>query len=127
MPIVSISINDKLLSELDELQDKMGYSGRSEAVRAGVRMLLQDAREDERLRGILTGVLLVIHAHEAEDIVTDVKHRYTDVIHTQLHNKFQEGKCLELFILNGEAERIIELTRALKRNEENEYVKLIVI
>ncbi|MFP3951653.1 MAG: CopG family ribbon-helix-helix protein [Candidatus Bathyarchaeia archaeon] len=127
MPIVSISINERLLSELEKLQDAMGYSGRSEAVRAGIRMLLQDARENEQLRGVLTGVLLVIHAHEAEDIVTDVKHRYTDVIHTQLHNKFQEGKCLELFILNGEAERIRELTRALKRNEENEYVKLVVI
>jgi CopG family nickel-responsive transcriptional regulator len=59
--------------------------------------------------------------------VTKIKHRYLDVIHTQLHNRFKEGKCMELFILEGEAERIRELAAELQRSEENEYVKLLVI
>ena len=39
MPIVSISLNDEILSELDKLQSSMGFSGRSEAIRAGIRHL----------------------------------------------------------------------------------------
>ena len=100
MPIVSISINNKLLEDLERVQRDLGYSGRSEVVRAGIRMILADAREDRKLEGELTGVILVIHYHETENVVNDVKHRYMDVIHTQLHNKFEEGKCLELFIVN---------------------------
>ena len=34
---------------------------------------------------------------------------------------------MELFILDGEAERIRELAAELQRSEENEYVKLLVI
>jgi CopG family nickel-responsive transcriptional regulator len=127
MPIVSLSLNDTLLDELDRAQADLGYSGRSEIIRAGIRLLLTDAREKRRLTGNVNGILLAIHPHEAENLVTQVKHRYIDVIHTQLHNRFKEGKCMELFILDGEAERIRELAAELQRSEENEYVKLLVI
>ena len=127
MPIVSLSLNDALLEELERVQTDLGYSGRSEIIRAGIRLLLTDAREKQRLTGNVNGLLLAIHPHDAEHLVTKIKHRYLDVIHTQLHNRFKEGKCMELFILDGEAERIRELAAELQRSEENEYVKLLVI
>jgi CopG family nickel-responsive transcriptional regulator len=127
MPVVSLSINETLLNDLDNYRKDMGYSGRSEAIRAGIRLLLAEAREERKLKGTLTGILFVIHDHEAEDLVSEIKHNYIDVIHTQLHNRFEQGKCLELFILNGEASRITSLTRELKRNEKNELVKLNII
>jgi CopG family nickel-responsive transcriptional regulator len=70
---------------------------------------------------------MVIHGHEAENTVSEIKHNYVDVIHTQLHNRFEEGKCLELFILEGEAGRIRDLTRELKSSEKNDLVKLTII
>ncbi len=127
MPVVSLSLNDSMLEELDKIQKEMGYSGRSEVVRAAIRLLITDAREKERASGNVNGLLLAIHSHEAEHHVTQIKGRYMDVIHTQLHNRFREGKCMELFILDGESGRIKELAAELQRNEENEYVKLIMI
>jgi len=127
MPVVSISMNERLLEELDRIQREMGYSGRSEAIRAGIRMLVTDSREKERLRGEVRGVLLVIHDHAAENMINDVKHMYVDVIHTQLHNRIRDGKCLEVFILDGEAERVRGLTMDLQRGEKNEYVKLLTV
>jgi len=127
LPIVSLSLNDTLLEELERVQTDLGYSGRSEIIRAGIRLLLTDAREKQRLTGNVNGLLLAIHPYDAEHLVTKIKHRYLDVIHTQLHNRFKEGKCMELFILDGEAERIRELAAELQRSEENEYVKLLVI
>jgi len=127
MPVVSLSLNDPMLEELDKIQKEMGYSGRSEVVRAAIRLLITDAREKERVSGNVNGLLLAIHSHEAEHHVTQAKGKYMDVIHTQLHNRFREGKCMELFILDGESERIKELASELQRNEENEYVKLIMI
>jgi CopG family nickel-responsive transcriptional regulator len=127
LPVVSLSISTKLLNELEDFQKELGYSGRSEIIRAGIRLLLNETRSEDRLRGVLTGVLMVIHDHEAENIVNEIKHSYIDVIHTQLHNRFQEGKCLEVFILEGEANRIRSLTRELKSSEKNDLVKLTVI
>ena len=127
MPIVSLSINDNLLTELDKLQEDLGYSGRSEVLRAAVRLLLTDSREKQRMRGSVNVLLLAIHPQNSEHHVTQLKTKYLDVIHTQLHNRFNSGKCMELFILDGDAERIKELATELQHNEENEYVKLIMI
>jgi len=127
MPVVSLSLNDQLLEDLDELQGELGYSGRSEIVRAAIRLFLTDGRDKQRLEGSVNGLLLAIHSHEAEHHVTQIKGQYQDIIHTQLHNRFREGKCMELFILEGDAERIRGLSAELQRNEENEYVKLLII
>ena len=127
MPVVSLSLNDQLLEDLDKLQGDLGYSGRSEVMRAAIRLFLTDGREKSKLEGVVSGLLLAIHPHEAEHHVTQLKGMYQDIIHTQLHNRFREGKCMELFILEGDADRVRELSAELQRNEENEYVKLVII
>jgi CopG family nickel-responsive transcriptional regulator len=127
MPVVSLSLNDQLLEDLDKLQEDLGYSGRSEVMRAAIRLFLTDGREKQRLEGSVSGLLLAIHSHEVEHHVTQIKGRYQDIIHMQLHNRFREGKCMELFILEGDAVRIRELSAELQRNEENEYVKLFIV
>jgi CopG family nickel-responsive transcriptional regulator len=126
MTIISVSLNDKMLQDLDRVKKEMGFSGRSEVIRAGLRSLITDTRESEGLVGKIRGLLLLVHEHDAEDFVTEVKHRFTDIIYTQLHNRFKEDKCLELFILDGEAERIKELTNAFQKNDRIEYAKLVV-
>lgn len=127
MPIVSLSFNDQLLKELDKLQEELSYSGRSEIVRAAIRLFLTDSRDKQALTGNVSGLLLAIHRHEAEHHVTQIDGRYQELVHTQLHNRFRDGKCVELFILEGDAEMIRELSTELQRNEENEYVKLVII
>ena len=125
MTIVSLSLNETMLQELDRVQKAMGFSGRSEVIRAAIRMLLGEFRE-ESLTGSVSGVLLLIHDHEAESLVTNVKHNFLDIIHTQLHNRFKEGKCLELFLLEGEAERVREMTRTFQKADSIELTKLVM-
>ena len=127
MTIISISLNEKILKELDRLQSNMGFSGRSEVIRAGIRNLLADTKEKESFEGKIRAILLLIHDHDEEDYVTEVKHEYLDIIYTQLHNRFKEGKCMEIFILDGESERIKNLTRIFQKKEKIDYVKLLVI
>jgi CopG family nickel-responsive transcriptional regulator len=126
MTIISVSVNDGLLEELDKLQRELGFSGRSEVIRAGARMLIADSREKEQLEGTLNAVLLLIHLQKAEDTVTEIKHDFEDIISTQIHNHLREDKCLEIFILEGDAARIKELVRAFQASGKMDYVKLIV-
>jgi CopG family nickel-responsive transcriptional regulator len=125
MAIISLSLNETMLKELNSVQNAMGFSGRSEVIRAAIRMLLGELRE-ESLTGSVSGVLLLIHDHKAESIVTNVKHNFLDIIHTQLHNRFKEGKCLELFLLEGEAERVREMTRTFQKADSIELTKLVM-
>ena len=126
MTIISTSINDELLVEIDKLQKELGFSGRSELIRAGARMLLADNKEKETLEGRLNSVLLLIHAQKVEDMVTELKHEFEDVISTQIHNHLREDKCLEVFILEGDAARIKQLVRLFHASGKMDYVKLIV-
>ncbi len=126
MTIISISLNDKLLTEIDQLQKELGFSGRSEVIRAGARMLLADNREKEKLEGQLNSILLLIHTQKVEDTVTAIKHEFEDIISTQIHNHLREDKCIEVFILEGDAARIKDLVRLFQTTRKMDYVKLIV-
>jgi len=126
MPIISVSLTDDILKELNKLQKELGFSGRSEVMRAGARMLLADNKEKEALEGWLNSVLLLIHAQKVEDTVTEVKHEFEDIISTQIHNHLREDKCLEVFILEGDAARIKQLVKLFRTSGRMDYVKLIV-
>jgi CopG family nickel-responsive transcriptional regulator len=126
MTIISISLTDDILEEIDKLQKELGFSGRSEVVRAGARMLLADNKEKEALEGGLNSVLLLIHAQKVEDVVTEIKHEFEDIISTQIHNHLREDKCLEVFILEGDAARIKQLLRLFQTSGKMDYVKLII-
>jgi len=126
MAIISVSLNDQILKDLDKVQKTLGFSGRSEVIRAASRMLIGDSKEKSRLRGAINAVLLVVHHQHSEDAISAIKHSYDDVIKTQIHNHLKEHKCLEIFIIEGDALRIQKLLNSFKTSKKIEYAKLIV-
>ncbi|HID20642.1 MAG TPA: CopG family ribbon-helix-helix protein [Methanophagales archaeon] len=126
MTVISISLTEEILNEIDRIQKELGFSGRSEVIRAGARILLADNKEKEKLEGLLNSVLLLIHSQKVEDTVTAIKHDFEDIISTQIHNHLREDKCLEVFILEGDAARIKDLVRLFQTTRKMDYVKLIV-
>ena len=100
MPIVSISLNDEILKQIDTLQKNLGFSGRSDAIRAGIRSFVSEEKQKENLSGNVNAILLVVHNDEYDNQVTDVKHSFEDLITMHLHSKIEGDKCMELFILS---------------------------
>jgi len=125
MPIVSISINDDLLGEMEVLKKELGYTGKSELVRAAIRTLIAEKRERENLVGQVSSILIASHNEEAEEVVTGLKHRYERCINTHLHSKQESGKCLELFILKGEASDVKRMLNEFQKNRKIDYAKLV--
>ena len=126
MPIVSISLNRKILDELDNLQDTMGFSGRSETIRAAIRMMVADKREKDDLNGLIDATLMVIHDEKYVEGVSKIWHDHQDLIKTQVHNHLENNKCLEIFVLKGDAKRIKRMVDDFQINRNLDYVKLIV-
>jgi CopG family nickel-responsive transcriptional regulator len=127
MPIISISLSHELLSEIDRLQRSMGFSGRSEVIRAGIRNFVSEEKQKDALAGSLHAILLVVHNDEFDDIIAGLKHSFEDLIITHLHSKIHGDKCVELFMLDGEAERIDMITRNFKTNKKMDTVKLVTL
>jgi CopG family transcriptional regulator, nickel-responsive regulator len=125
MAIISVSLSQKLLEEIDALKEEVGFSGRSEVIRASTRLLIADDKEKMEMVGEINAILILIHHQKSEDKVTLIKHGFEDIINTQIHSHLQENQCLELFILDGDAGRIRELSRLLNQNVKYLYSKLI--
>ena len=127
MPIVSISLNNEILSELDKLQSSMGFSGRSEAIRAGIRSFVSDEKQKNQLDGKVNAILLVVHNDEFDSVVTGIKQNFEDLITTHLHSKIEGEKCIELFLLKGEADNVTTMTRDFQINKKMDTVKLVTL
>ena len=127
MPIVSISLNDEILKQIDTLQKNLGFSGRSDAIRAGIRSFVSEEKQKEDLSGNVNAILLVIHNDEYDNQVTDVKHSFEDLITMQLHSKIEGDKCMELFILKGESDIVSEITKNFQTNKKMDTVKLVAL
>jgi len=127
MPIVSISLNEEILSELDSLQKTMGFSGRSEIIRAGIRNFVSEEKQKSELTGNVHALLLVVHDDKFDHVVSGLKHNFEDLITTHLHSKIEKDKCMELFVIDGEAERVYTITKDFQTNKKMDNVKLVAL
>ena len=127
MPIVSISLTEEILREIDSLQKNLGFSGRSDAIRAGIRSFVSEEKQKENLSGDVNAILLVVHNDEYDNQVNGIKHSYEDLITTHLHSKIEGDKCMELFMLKGEAESVSSITKDFQINKRMDTVKLVAL
>jgi CopG family nickel-responsive transcriptional regulator len=94
-------------------------------IRTGLRILLAKSKKME-LAGRLRAILLLIHRKTAEHVVTEIKHEYAAVTRSQSHHHLGEEKCLEIFILDGAAEKIKEMKRLFATSRKMDYVELVI-
>ena len=126
MSVVSVSLNDTLLEDIDEFMDEQGFSGRSEVMRTAVRALLRDRKEISDLKGTVDAVVIVTHEDDDSGEIDHIQHDYQDTITTQLHNHMDSHKCLEVFMLHGEAKEVKELYNKFQASSKVEQAKIIV-
>ena len=127
MPIVSISLNDKILADVDLLEKSMGFSGRSEVMRAAIRHFITEEKGAKSITGKVNSILLTMHSEHVEGAITGMTHKFEDIIVTHLHSKLEKEKCLETFIVAGSAERVKAMFKALQSSRKADYVKLLII
>jgi CopG family transcriptional regulator, nickel-responsive regulator len=126
LPIVSVSLNENTIQEIDRLQNSVGFTGRSEIVRASVRSLLLEEKKINELSGTLHSVLLVIHDEKSDQEISEIRHGFDKIINTHIHNKIDKDRCLEIFVLYGDAKEIKNITKKFLGNRKMDQVRLVV-
>lgn len=125
MPIVSLSLPDRMVEAMDEIQQSVGFAGRSELVRAAIRLLLEDTRDKNALTGRSNAVVVVGHASVDEEPVTRLKHAFGDIVKTHIHTRISREDCIEVFVLAGEGKQISAMARGFERERKIKSVKLL--
>jgi len=127
MPIVSLSLPDSMLKEMQELEKSFGFTGRSELVRAAIRLMMNENRERSNLSGEVSGLVVVTHDMEEEGPVTRLKHEFDSIIKTHVHSKLTPSTCVELFLVHGNAKEVSAMSKAFQAQDEMKSSKFITV
>jgi len=127
MTVVSLSFPETMIAEMDQIQKSGGFAGRSELVRAAVRLLIEDSKEKDTLAGHLNAIVVVTHDESNEAPVTRLKHEFEEIVRTHIHNKISHNNCVELFLLEGDAKKIGSMVREFQKEDKLKSVKLVSI
>ena len=100
-----VSLDEKLLTKFDRLNDKKGYATRSEAIRDLIReSLVQEQWELGDADAV--GTLTLVYGHETRDLedrLTELQHAHYQAIVSTLHVHLDPHHCLEVLVLRGKA------------------------
>ncbi len=128
MTVISVSIPDKLLEEVDSSIKDRGFANRSEIVRQALRMFITEDKSLREIEGEIVVTITIIFERKARrGRIHDVQHSYGDVISTYLHAHIDEKHCLEVLVVKGRAHLVKKLVDALKTNEQIIQMKVAML
>ncbi len=117
MVVISLSIPDDLLAELDKILGREWFASRSEVLRQALRKYISEYRGIESLKGVVVATLTVLYnKNEKGEEQLKLQHEFGDIISAFFHFHVNEGACLEVMVVRGEAQRLRGLIDGLKAN-----------
>lgn len=126
--VTSISLSAKLRNKLDEIKDEKGYSSRSEVIRDAIRTYLSEYEISKFEKGTLTATITAMYQKSGphlDDVLLHLRHEYDDIVEGNLHLHVGGGdNCAEIFVTEGNAERVsnfIGRIRAIRGIEQVKY------
>ena len=122
---MSVSLSEESIASLDKIQNSLELSGRSETVRAAIKIAESEIKETENASGDVEGVLIIVHGAHSDRWIGMLQHKYEGMIKTQLHSHLQSKKCLEVMILSGASEKFGEMMKDIYGVGKADYVKFV--
>lgn len=116
MPVVSVSMPTTLIERIDEFADEHDYTGRSDAVREGTRLLLEEFEDDRLEDRPLAAVVTALYDFGTRDVereVTRLRHDHEALIVSNTHSHVGEF-CMELFVLECALEDVSTFVGAVR-------------
>jgi CopG family nickel-responsive transcriptional regulator len=117
MTVISVSLTPELLERLDTFVVKMGFSSRSEALRLAVRDSLSQFSLQSMQRGQVMSTVTIISETESASShlgILDLRNGFDDIIFGNMHLHIEKGLCIEIFLVKGGSETVINFVARSK-------------
>jgi CopG family nickel-responsive transcriptional regulator len=126
--IISLSLPEKLLKELDDVLGEEHSATRSEVIRQAVRNYILEYNELEKIRGVVTATITVLYGKtEKNEELYKLQHKFSDMITAYLHSHLAEENCLEVLVVKGSSKRLLDLIDGLKANKPVKKIKFAIM
>lgn len=102
----TISLDDALAVQFDELITSRAYGNRSEAVRDLIRGAIETDRQRDNLEGLCIANLSYVYNHHERilaDRLTSLQHEHHNLTVSSMHCHLDHEHCIESLILKGPA------------------------
>lgn len=112
----TISLDETLAQEFDDLIAARGYSNRSEAVRDLIRSALEADRRHAPPAGHCVANLSYVYDHHERALaqrLTGLHHAHHDLTVAAMHSHLDHENCLETVILKGPTAEVRQFADAL--------------
>lgn len=112
MTVVSITLPSDLLRKFDEFSRVRGYYSRSEAFRDALRSLIAEAELAKAETRNVAATIMITCEYARRDVdlrMTEVRHEFDDIVVENVHRHIGKQYCLEVFIAEGNNQRVREL------------------
>jgi len=135
LEIVSVSLPQGIVRDVDEAVSDTGYPSRSELVRAAIRGLLKSKAELDAIEGHIEGVIILLYDHAASKQVSDVRHDHMDIFSSFMHSDLGERaqprgggghRCCEVLMFSGDAAEVREAYNGLRSLKSVEDTLLFI-
>jgi CopG family nickel-responsive transcriptional regulator len=126
----TISLDESLASQFDQLIAERGYSNRSEAVRDLIRGAIEGDRQRAKPSGhCVANLSYVFNHHERElaERLTSLQHDHHYLTVAAMHTHLDHENCLETVILKGATTDVRQFADALIAERGVRHGKLNVI
>jgi CopG family nickel-responsive transcriptional regulator len=124
MAVVSVSLPEGLVKEADRLIKAHGYAGRSDFVRAALRDFAASLEANEVREGRRTATLTTVYPAALERRVVEVAHDFPGVITSMMHSHVGTGRCLTVYIADGDVGEIKRLAARLQGLRDIDVVRV---
>ena len=126
----TISLNEDLAKQFDELIAQKGYQNRSEAVRDMLRNELESARLDRQEAPYCVASLSYVYDHHARDLterLTELQHQHHHIVMSSMHVHLDHDNCMETVILRGATIDVSKFANELMAVREVRHGKVNVV
>lgn len=126
----TISLDESLAKQFDQLIAARGYSNRSEAVRDLIRGAIESDRQREGAAGHCVANLSYVYNHHERELaerLTALQHAHHDLTVAAMHTHLDHENCLESVVLKGPTRQVREFADALIAERGVRHGKLNVI
>jgi CopG family nickel-responsive transcriptional regulator len=128
MTVISLSIPDLLIKQIDQTMKEKGFVSRSEIARQALRLYLTEDLKIEDIDGDAVATITLIYKENSDRRrLLEAQHVYSGLVSTFLHAHIHPGFCLEVIILKGQAVLIRKFVDNLRQNEQIMQIKIAVL
>jgi CopG family nickel-responsive transcriptional regulator len=109
MQRVTITLDDELMTELDQIIAARGYQNRSEAIRDLARSGIRQAAETLGKQRDCVAALVYVYDHNARQLskrLADTFHDHHELSLASIHAHLDHESCMEVTILRGKTDKV---------------------